>query len=240
MNTVAQNIRIIRQRMLQACLKAGRDPQEVKLLLATKTVSAERIKEAFACGEILIAENKVQELKEKYPALCGIPHCSHFIGHLQSNKVKDIVRCGVECVQSLDSLHLAEKLHQRLQEEGKTLEVLIQVNTSGENSKFGVAPERALELIYQVSKLDTLKVNGLMTIGALSEDEEKVRSCFRLLKQIGFQAASAVIANVRMREFSMGMSGDLEWAIEEGATIIRVGSAVFGKRSAPLPVDAAR
>lgn len=181
----------------------------------------------------MIAENKVQELKEKFEALKEIPHINHFIGHLQTNKIKDILKYNVSCIQSLDRIDLAEKLHQRLQTENKTIEVLIQVNTSNEESKFGINPDNVIELVKQVAELETLKIKGLMTIGLFSAETEKVRSCFQLLKNIQQQIIALKIPNVEMKELSMGMSGDLETAIEEGATIIRVGTAIFGQRIYP-------
>lgn len=230
---ILQNIAIIQERINNACKESNRNPDEVKLLLATKTVPAERIKIALQAGHTLIAENKVQELKEKYEVLKEIPHTNHFIGHLQTNKIKDLLKYGVSCIQSLDRLDLAEKLQQRLQFENKTIEVLIQVNTSFEESKFGVNPENAIELLKQVAPLETLKIKGLMTIGLFSAETEKVRKCFRLLKDIQQQIIALNIPNVEMQELSMGMSGDLETAIAEGATIIRVGTAIFGQRIYP-------
>lgn len=227
------NIKTITERIVKACVLSGRDQSEVKLLLATKTVPADRIKVALAAGQTLIAENKVQELKEKYEALNEMPHNNHFIGHLQTNKIKDLLKHGVSCIQSLDRLDLAEKLHQRLLFENKTMEVLIQVNTSFEESKFGVSPDEAIALTKQVAQLSTLKIKGLMTIGLLSAEVEKVRKCFRLLKQIQQQIIALQIPNVNMQELSMGMSGDLEAAIAEGATIVRVGTAIFGTRPTP-------
>ncbi|MEZ5038072.1 MAG: YggS family pyridoxal phosphate-dependent enzyme [Chitinophagales bacterium] len=233
MTEIIRNLDQINQRILSACEKAGRNPNEVRLLLATKTVSAERIKIALNAGHTLIAENKVQELKEKFEALKEIPHINHFIGHLQTNKIKDILKYNVSCIQSLDRIDLAEKLHQRLQTENKTIEVLIQVNTSNEESKFGINPDNVIELVKQVAELETLKIKGLMTIGLFSAETEKVRSCFQLLKNIQQQIIALKILNVEMKELSMGMSGDLETAIEEGATIIRVGTAIFGQRMYP-------
>jgi pyridoxal phosphate enzyme (YggS family) len=230
---IIRNIAVIEDRINKACEESGRDPGEVKLLLATKTVPADRIKIALHAGRTLIAENKVQELKEKYEALKDIPHCNHFIGHLQTNKIKDVLKYGVSCIQSLDRFDLAEKLHQRLQVENSTMEVLIQVNTSFEESKFGVSPDQAILLVKQVAQLETLKIKGLMTIGLLSAEPEKVRRCFRLLKDIQQQIIALNISNVEMQELSMGMSGDLETAIAEGATIVRVGTAIFGKRPTP-------
>ena len=231
--TILENLKLILARIENACLKSNRNPAEVRLLLATKTVSAENIKIAIEAGQTLIAENKVQEVKEKYEALKPVPHQSHFIGHLQSNKIKDLLKCEISCIQSLDRFDLAQKLHQRLLFENKTMEVLIQVNTSNEESKFGIHPDQAIELIQQVSELETLKIKGLMTIGLFSAETEKVRKCFQLLKKIQQEAIALQIPNVDMKELSMGMSGDLETAIEEGSTIVRVGTAIFGQRVHP-------
>ncbi|WP_223609313.1 YggS family pyridoxal phosphate-dependent enzyme [Chryseobacterium sp. OSA05B] len=230
---ILHNLKIINDRIRKSCEKSGRDPKEVRLLLATKTVSAAHIKTALENGQTLIAENKVQELKEKYEELKSTPHENHFIGHLQTNKIKDILKYEVVCVQSLDRLDLAEKLHQKLSAEGKTIDVLIQVNTSAEESKFGVHPDEALELTRKVSEFSTLKIKGLMTIGLFSAETEKVRPCFKILKKLQQQIISQNIPNVEMKELSMGMSGDLETAIEEGSTIVRVGTAVFGARVYP-------
>lgn len=230
---ILHNLEIINDRIKKACEKAGRSRDEVRLLLATKTVSAEHIKTALENGQTLIAENKVQELKEKYEDLKDTPHENHFIGHLQTNKIKDILKYEVVCVQSLDRLDLAEKLHQRLLSEGKTIEVLIQVNTSDEESKFGIHPNDAVELTRKVSEFWTLKIKGLMTIGLFSAETEKVRPCFKILKNLQQEIISQNIPHVEMQELSMGMSGDLETAIEEGATMVRVGTAVFGARVYP-------
>ncbi len=230
---IINNLDSILKRIEDACISNNRKPDEVKLLLATKTVVAERIKIALERGQTVIAENKVQELKEKYEALKDVPHTNHFIGHLQTNKIKDVLRYNVSCIQSLDRLDLAEKLQQRLQFEDKTIDVLIQVNTSSEESKFGIHPDKVIGLIKEVSKFDRLKIKGLMTIGLFSAETEKVRQCFRLLKNIRQQIIALNLPNVVMEELSMGMSGDLEVAIEEGATIVRVGTAIFGQRIYP-------
>lgn len=231
--SILKNLEIIQSRIHSACEKSNRSSDEVKLLLATKTVPAQRIKTALNAGYTLIAENRVQELKEKYEDLKDTPHTNHFIGHLQTNKIKDVLRCEVSCIESLDRYDLAEKLHQRLVSQNKTMEVFIQVNTSGEESKFGVHPDDAVMLVEKVSQLNTLKIKGLMTIGLFSDDEQKVRKCFRLLRQIQQQIIDLQIPSVEMKELSMGMSGDLEIAIEEGATIVRVGTDIFGERIYP-------
>ncbi len=230
---IIHNLNVILKRIENACINAGRNPKDVKLLMATKTVSADRIKIALQTGQTLIAENKVQEVKEKYEDLKNIPHTSHFIGHLQTNKIKDILKYGVQCVQSIDRLDLAEKLHQKLLAEGREMDILIQVNTSNEESKFGVSPENTLDLVNEISTLSTLKIKGLMTIGLFSSDEERVRICFQLLKRLQQEITNLNLPNVEMKELSMGMSGDLEIAIQEGATIVRVGTAIFGERIYP-------
>lgn len=230
---IIHNLNVILKRIENACINAGRNPKEVKLLMATKTVSADRIKIALQTGLTLIAENKVQEVKEKYEDLKNIPHTSHFIGHLQTNKIKDILKYGVQCVQSVDRLDLAEKLHQKLLAEEREMDILIQVNTSNEESKFGVSPENTLDLVKEISTLSTLKIKGLMTIGLFSSDEERVRTCFQLLKNLQQKITNLNLPNVEMKELSMGMSGDLKIAIQEGATIVRVGTAIFGERIYP-------
>lgn len=230
---ILQNLNSIQSRIAAACEKAGRSPEEVKLLLAVKTVPPEKINWAIEEGYPLIGENKVQEIKDKYEALKVIPHQTHFIGHLQTNKIKEILRYGVDCVQTLDRLKLAEKVQKRLEFEGKTLDVLIQVNTSGEESKFGIAPDAAIPFVKEAAAFDRINIRGFMTIGLFSAEWEKVRQCFKLLREIRDRAAALQIPNTDLKELSMGMSGDMEIAIEEGATLIRVGTAIFGKRIYP-------
>ncbi len=230
MNHIVDNIAQIRNRIKAAALSANRKPEEIKLLLATKTVSAENIKVALEAGESIIGENKAQELKSKYNELLDVPHQKHFIGHLQSNKIKELLRYDVVCIQSIDRLDLAEKLQARLEFEKKEIDVLIQVNTSNEESKFGVAPDGAIELTKQVAEFPNIHIKGLMTIGLFSAEEAKVRVCFKLLKDLQQQIAALNLPGVDMSELSMGMSHDLEIAIEEGSTMVRVGTAIFGKR----------
>lgn len=229
---IRKNLEIIHERMNKACEKTNRNPADVRLLLATKTVDTDRILWALKQGENLIGENKVQELAQKYAALESMQPEVHFIGYLQTNKIKEVIKWA-SCIESIDRIELAEKLHQRLTFEKKEINVLIQVNTSYEESKFGVAPEKAIELIRQVAKLDTIHIKGLMTIGLFSTDSERVRKCFKLLKNIQKEGMALQLPNVDLKELSMGMSGDLEIAIEEGATIIRVGTAIFGERIYP-------
>ena len=230
---VVTNIQSIQQRINSACTRCGRDPADVQLLLATKTIPAERIKLALRSGATLIAENRIQELRGKFEALRDVPHTNHFIGHLQTNKVKDLLKYDVACLHSLDRIELAEKLATRLEQESRFMDVLIQVNTSGEESKFGVEPDDAVNFAARVSQFTRLRVKGLMTIGLFSTDLPKVRACFQRLVKVQQEVIAAGIAGVEMKELSMGMSGDLEVAIEEGATMVRVGTAVFGQRPTP-------
>lgn len=230
--SIAENIALIQKRIESACKKCGRNPEEVKLLMATKTVEPERILEAFKTGNILIGENKAQELTDKYQALSVVKHESHFIGHLQSNKIKDVIRCA-DCIQSVDRFELAEKIEKRLAAENKKIDVLIQVNTSAEESKFGCTPDEAACLTEKVASLPHLSVKGLMTIGLFSAEQDKVRACFKILQEVRRNIIQKQIPGVSMETVSMGMSGDLEIAIEEGSTMIRVGTAIFGQRIYP-------
>ncbi|HMX84439.1 MAG TPA: YggS family pyridoxal phosphate-dependent enzyme [Saprospiraceae bacterium] len=229
MNRILTNIQLIRQRMIQACTLADRNPAEVKLLLATKTIAPASIITALEAGETLIGENKVQELKEKSTALSHIPHQPHFIGHLQTNKVNDVIRYA-SCIQSVDRISLAEKLQKRLEYEDRSIDIFLQFNTSFEASKFGADPSTATTFAKGIAQFDRLRIKGLMTIGLFSADPLQVRKCFRLLKNIQHQILNS---GIPAHELSMGMSNDLETAIEEGATIIRVGTAIFGTRPFP-------
>lgn len=229
MSFIIDNIVSIKSRIRAAAENSGRNPNEIKLLLATKTVLAQNIITAIKTGETLIGENKVQELKDKYEELKNTPHQTHFIGHLQTNKIKEVIKYA-DCIQSVDRLELAEKLQKRLEFENRTLDVFIQVNTSYEESKFGISPENALTFAQHIKQLDRLNIKGLMTIGLFSAETEKVRKCFQLLKNIQLQMLEK---DLPIDELSMGMSNDLETAIEEGSTIIRVGTAIFGKRPYP-------
>lgn len=231
-NSIKDKLEKIHQRISSAAIISGRSLQEIKLLLATKTVSSENIRVALEMGETLIGENKVHEIKEKYEDLKLIPHSTHFIGHLQTNKIKDVLTY-VDCIQSVDRIDLVKKLDRRLQQEGRSIDIMLQVNTSYEESKFGVNPSAIIDFAKEVSTYSTLKVKGLMTIGLFSAEEAEVRKCFKLLKNIQTEIKALQLPNFELNELSMGMSNDLEIAIEEGATIIRVGTAIFGSRIYP-------
>ncbi|WP_281989478.1 YggS family pyridoxal phosphate-dependent enzyme [Aquimarina aggregata] len=232
MDLIAKNINIINQRIQTACNRSNRNLSDVRILLATKTVDTNRINFALAQGVSLIGENKVQELKEKCSAVRHLNPEVHFIGHLQTNKIKEVLKWA-SCIESIDRISLAKKLHQRLRLEKKEIDVYIQVNTSFEESKFGIAPNETIDFIREVAAFDTIHIKGLMTIGLLSSDSKEVRKCFRLLKELQKKIMALKIPNVDIKELSMGMSSDLEIAIEEGATIIRVGTAIFGDRTYP-------
>lgn len=229
---IEENLQRIRERIHTACHSVGRNPDEVKLLLATKTVPVEKIKQAILAGETLLGENKVQELQVKHPSLGSDKVEWHFIGHLQTNKVKDVLKY-VTCIHSVDRYKLGQTLHNQLTKENRTLDIFVQVNTSNEDSKFGIQPHEALSLIEQLAQFETLNIKGLMTIGKLSTDLNEARKCFRILRRVQEQIDQAKIPRVEMKALSMGMSGDLEIAIEEGATMLRVGTAIFGERIYP-------
>ncbi len=233
-STVAQRLAAARQGVRDAALIAGRDPDAVRILLATKTMPPPVIKEAFAAGVTLIGENRVQEVLAKADALADVPHETHFIGHLQSNKVNQVLP-HIRCLQTLDSAALAGRLQARLAVLDWGLDVLIQVNVSGEPSKSGVPPEQVLDLVAAVADCPRLTLRGFMTIGLHAPDRVAVRRGYAQLAGIrdravgdGWPGAAAAT------ELSMGMSGDYADAIAEGATIVRLGSAVFGPR-APVP-----
>ncbi|KOP68088.1 alanine racemase [Bacillus sp. FJAT-18019] len=232
-NLVEENLKTVRQQMELACQASGRNIEDVKLLLATKTVPPEKMQMAIQAGETLFGENKAQELRDKFPLIQedeGVEW--HFIGHLQTNKVKEVVKY-VTLIHSLDRLKLGQALHHQLLKENKTMDILVQINTSYEESKFGAAPETAVELVEQLAQLETLNVKGLMTIGKLNATNDETRHCFRLLRLIQAQVMEKKLPGVEMDILSMGMSGDFKVAIEEGATIIRVGTSIFGQRYLP-------
>ncbi|KGM14393.1 YggS family pyridoxal phosphate-dependent enzyme [Cellulomonas bogoriensis] len=223
----------VRARVDAAARGAGRDPAEVRVMLATKTQSVADVQPLVAAGARLLGENRVQELVAKGPELTGMGAEVHVIGHLQSNKVNAALRWAA-CVQSIDALDLAERLSRRCEAVGRDLDVMVQVNVSGEASKFGVPPAEAGGLAVRVAALPRLRLTGFMTIGARSSDRAEVRAGFARLRAVRDEVLGAgAPGTAEARELSMGMSGDLEDAVAEGATIVRVGTAVFGARPAP-------
>lgn len=234
-DTMAGRLARIQQRIREACERAGRRPDSVTLLPVSKTFGEDALREAMALGLTRFGENKTQEIRQKAVALAGHGLKWVLIGHLQTNKAKDAVRDAAE-VQSLDRVELAEALHRRLQNEGRTLDVLVQVKTSPEPSKYGMAPEDVAPFLRRIAAdFPTLHVRGLMTLAINSPDPAQVRACFRALRELRDRLAQERIPGVSLDRLSMGMSGDFELAIEEGSTEVRIGSAIFGARSYPDP-----
>ena len=231
-DTMAARIGQIQARMVAACARVGRDPTEVALLPVSKTFDANAIREALALGFTRFGENRTQEIAQQAPLLQDCPVHWVVIGQLQTNKAKEVARYASE-LQSLDRLELAEALERRLKLEGRTLDVLVQVKTSTEETKSGLEPSELMSFLRQMSQYPSLKVKGLMTMAVLSTDQSAVRKCFSQLRQLRDQAQQEAIAGISLDRLSMGMSGDFELAIEEGSTEIRVGSAIFGSRAAP-------
>jgi len=227
--TIADNLASIQERISKAALRVGRDPAEIRLVAVSKTVSAESIREAIAAGVTTLGENYVQEARNKI-ARIGKQVEWHFIGHLQSNKARSAVDL-FSMIHSVDRLSLAEALNQEANKQGKILPVLIQVNISGEESKSGINPQETLQLLERIAGLQHLSVQGLMTMPPWFEDPEDARPHFNALRKLREELANKKIYGVSLQELSMGMSGDFEVAIEEGATLVRIGTALFGPRS---------
>ena len=219
----------IRERVDDVCRATGRDPSEVSILPVSKTFGPELIRAGVALGMHRFGENKVQEIRDKSAPLadCGIDWV--MIDHLQTNKAKDVARLASE-VQSLDRLELAQALDRRLQHEGRAIDVLVQVKTSHEPSKYGLPPEQLPAFLDTVRRFDTLRVRGLMTLAIHSSEPNEVSGCFRLLRELRDQSAAQGHDLARL---SMGMSGDFPLAIAEGATEVRIGTAIFGTRPYP-------
>jgi hypothetical protein len=225
---IKTNILNIRKRIATAATRAGRDSGTIQLMAVSKTVEPDRIRQALDAGITLLGENYVQEAREKIPAV-GRPAVWHMIGHLQTNKVKYVVNL-FDWIHSVDRLELARELDKRAGQNNRKLNALIEVNVSGEASKNGAVPQQVLELVRQISILPNLSVRGLMTMPPYSDDPENSRPYFIALRRLRDEIVSAAVPGISMTELSMGMTDDFEVAIEEGATIIRVGRAIFGDR----------
>ncbi len=225
---VRENVQKIKERIERACERVGRDPREVSILAASKTRTPEEIREVFEAGIKLFGENRVQEARDKIPLLSDLSIEWHMIGHLQRNKVKYAVNL-FDVVESLDSKELADELEKRLSKVGKKMRVFIEVKLSPEETKHGCSPEEALELARYVLSLEHLKLEGLMTVPPYFEDLELVRPYFRKLREIRDNLEDAL--GINLPHLSMGMSHDFEVAVEEGATIVRIGTAIFGPRN---------
>lgn len=223
---LASNLEAIRQRIKAACDRSDREPNSVGLLAVTKTQSPETVQAAAELGLLLYGENKVQEAKAKIP-LCPGRLRWHFIGHLQSNKCRDAVQL-FQMIQSVDSLSLAQEINKRADEAAKTMPVLLEVNLAGEASKFGYPPKALLADLSRINALPRIEIHGLMTVPPWSPVAEHSRPHFRRLRELKAESEQALGAP--LPHLSMGMSGDFEVAIEEGATMVRIGTALFGPR----------
>ncbi|MGE8686472.1 MAG: YggS family pyridoxal phosphate-dependent enzyme [Achromobacter sp.] len=228
-----RNLDTVHARIAAACQRAGRDPASVRLLPVSKTVEEARIRLAYEAGCRYLGENKLQEVSRKWEAMADLADLKwSVIGHLQTNKAKLVARYAAE-FQALDSLRVAEALDRRLQAEGRSLDVFVQVNTSGEASKYGLHPDETAAFLRELPAFAALRVRGLMTLAVFSAEAARVRQCFILLRALRDRLRQAAPDGVGLDELSMGMSGDYEIAIEEGATVVRVGQAIFGARNTP-------
>ncbi len=227
--SIEENLNRIRERVAAAAKRAGRDLLSVKLIAVTKTIEPERIREAVTAGARVLGENRVQEAKDKIEKLGPIASW-HLIGHLQSNKAKYAVKL-FDLIHSVDNIGLAQEIDKQAAKIGKVQDVLIEVSIAGEAAKAGVAIPEATALVREAAKLKHISVKGLMTVPPLLDDPEAVRPYFQKLREMAAGIAAERIPGVSMQELSMGMSGDFEVGIEEGATMVRVGTAIFGKRN---------
>jgi len=225
MSTIRENVLGVMERIEKAARRAGRDPKEIKLVAVSKTVEAARVKEAIEAGVSILGENYVQEAQKKIEVI-GRPVAWHFIGHLQSNKAKYAVHL-FDMIHSIDSLTLAQELNRRAEQEGQVVKVMIEVNISGEATKFGTDEEKVLSIIKGILSLNHLSLEGLMTMPPYFDSPEMSRPYYIKLRDLKEKMAKEGIS---LKELSMGMSNDFEIAIEEGATYVRVGTAIFGAR----------
>lgn len=226
---IAENVQHVRERIQKACERSKRDPQSVRLIAVTKTFDASKVRAAVESGIRDFGENFVQELREKRAELSDPAIRWHFVGHLQSNKVKYIADF-IHLIHSVDHQSVAEEIGKRGAKAGRIIDALVEVNTSGEQTKFGLKPEEAVEFVKSIGALKNLRLKGLMTIGPFLPDPEDSRPTFQRLRRLRDEIQDAGIGNVEMTDLSMGMTHDFEVAIEEGATMIRIGTAIFGPR----------
>jgi len=226
--SIADNLKTIMDRIAAVAQRAGREPSSIKLVVVTKTVDVERIREVVAAGAAILGENRVQEAKEKIEQL-GAVASWHLIGHLQTNKAKYAVKL-FDMIHSVDNLELAKELDKQAAKIGKIQNVLIEVSIAGEANKAGVSVAEVIGLVKDAANLKNISIKGLMTIPPFLDNPEEVRPYFRALRELATRIAHERISNVSMQELSMGMSGDFDVAVEEGATMVRVGSAIFGER----------
>ena len=228
--SLKQRLKNVNDRINNAAYACGRDPETIRLVTVSKTIPADRVREAINAGADILGENYIQEAREKINELSAHPVSWHFIGHLQTNKAKYAVRL-FDLIHTVDSLKLARELNKQAKKINKIQQILIQINISRESSKSGVYDQDLLSLINDISCLQNLSVRGLMTVPPFFNSPETVRPYFAALRVLRDQIKNKAIQNVSMEELSMGMTGDFEVAIEEGATLVRIGTAIFGKRN---------
>ena len=226
---ILDNIKQVEENIIKSCEKVGRDPKEVTLIAVSKTKPYTAIEEALPSGVLDYGENKVQELTEKYEILPKDIRW-HMIGHLQRNKVKYLVG-KVELIHSVDSLRLANQIETEFAKKNEIANILIEVNMANEESKFGITSETTEQLVREISKLEHVRIKGLMTIAPYTDNPETNREYFRNMKKLSVDIKEKNIDNVSMNVLSMGMTGDYQVAIEEGATMVRVGTGIFGERN---------
>lgn len=227
---IAENLKNIRENLSKECFRIGRAPQSVELIAVSKTFGVDHIIEACDAGVSDFGENYVQELQEKRKALSERPIRWHFIGHLQTNKVKYIID-WIHLIHSVDSRGLAEEIQKRAEKIGKVVDILVEVNTSEEATKYGVKPAEAGELIREIYSLPHINLKGLMTIGPFTDDTEESRKAFRILRTIFENENEKQYLRHPMSVLSMGMTHDYAVAIQEGSTMVRIGTAIFGSRT---------
>ncbi len=228
MSAISENLKRVQERIARAAERAGRAADEIGLVAVSKTQPVAVIEEAVRVGVRVLGGNRMQEAEAKVGAVAG-PVAWHLVGHLQRNKAKNAVKL-FELIHSVDSLRLAEEIGRRAVQAGQNARALVQVNTSGAESQFGVEPDEALERVGRMSEVEGIGIEGLMTIGVFLPDPEAVRPCFVRLREVRDRIAAAGLPGVSMAHLSMGMTGDFEVAIEEGSTLVRIGTAIFGPR----------
>jgi pyridoxal phosphate enzyme (YggS family) len=226
---IARNLKAVRQRITETCTRCGRDPGGVRLVCVTKTMSAETVLLAIQAGAGLFGENYIQEAREKSKTLAEYPVSWHFIGHLQTNKAKYAVKL-FDLIHTVDSLRLATELDREARKIGKVQNILIQVNMGKEASKSGIDAESADTLMRSLAAFPNISVRGMMVIPPFFDEPERVRPYFKGLRELRDSLNNRGISGIRLDELSMGMTGDFEAAIEEGATLVRIGTAIFGER----------
>lgn len=229
LGNVEYNFRTIKENIAEAALKSGRNPEDITFLAATKTVDVDVINHAISLGLTHIGENKVQELLSKYDRYDLENADLHFIGHLQSNKVRQIVG-KVSTIQSVDSLKLASEISRQSIKNNICTKILVEVNVGREENKSGVMPEMLMDLMYQIAELPNISVDGLMAIPPICDNSQKIRGYFENMRNMFIDISHKNIDNISMNTLSMGMSGDYKEAILEGATLVRIGSSLFGER----------